>query len=85
MTNEMNKLNSNANGSEFLIRYTPDKRNGVHNLGMEEFTYHISVSGSVFHNSEVRNPVGFYGFDLERGEIRRFRWDNLNEVISLAE
>ena len=81
----MKKLNSNANCTEFLIRYTPDKRHGVHNLGLEEFTYHISVSGSVFHNSDERNPVGLYGFDLEREEIRRFRWDNLNEVISLAE
>ena len=85
MKNEMN-TNENNNKNEFLLTYTPAKHNGVENWRGTEFTYHVSVSGNIFHNREESNPVGFYGWDLEEDKgVRRFRWDRVNEIVSLSE
>ncbi len=80
-------MTSNDNKKEFLLTYTPAKHNGIENWRGEEFTYHISVSGNIFHNREERNPVGFYGFNLDEESkgIRRFRWSRVNEIVSLSE
>ena len=74
-----------AKTNTFLLRYTPAKRLGVENFRNEEFTYYISVSGNIFRNREEKNPVGFYGFDLENEDIRRFRWDRVEEIITVTE
>ena len=74
-----------AKNSEFILTYTPAKRHGIENWKAEEFTYHVSVSGNIFRNREEKNPVGFYGFDLEEEDIRRFRWDRVNEIVALTE
>ena len=76
----------NSSKKEFLLTYIPAKHEGIENWRGEEFTYHVSVSGNIFHNREERNPVGFYGLDMEFDKgIRRFRWDRVNEIVALAE
>ena len=78
--------NNDSSKTEFLLTYVPAKHEGIDNWRGEEFTYHVSVSGNIFHNREERNPVGFYGYDLLDGKgIRRFRWDRVNEIVSLSE
>ena len=80
------KIAENSSKKEFLLTYTPVKHNGVENWRGEEFTYHVSVSGNIFHNREESNPVGFYGWDMEDNKgVRRFRWDRVNEIVALAE
>lgn len=71
--------------SEFLMTYTPARHNGADNVSNTEYTYHVSVSGNIFTNREESNPVGFYGFDLEQEDIRRFRWDRVNDIVALTE
>ena len=80
-------MTNNDSKKEFILTYTPAKHEGIENWRGEEFTYHISVSGNIFHNREERNPVGFYGFNLdeENKGIRRFRWSRVNEIVSLSE
>jgi len=85
MNSEYNMNKETAKTNTFLLRYTPAKRHGVDNWKNEEFTYYISVSGNIFHNREEKNPVGFYGFDLENEDIRRFRWDRIEEIITVTE
>ena len=81
----MNSTLKGTKNSEFILTYTPAKRHGSENWKGEEYTYHVSVSGNIFHNREEKNPVGFYGFDLEEEDIRRFRWDRVNEIVVLTE
>ena len=82
-------MSSTLNGTkntEFILTYTPAKHEGIDNWRGEEFTYHVSVSGNIFRNREERNPVGFYGLDMESDKgIRRFRWDRVNEIVALTE
>ena len=85
MKSEYNINKETAKTNTFLLRYTPAKRHGVENFRNEEFTYYISVSGNIFRNREEKNPVGFYGFDLENEDIRRFRWDRVEEIITVTE
>ena len=85
MNYEMKSTENSSAGTEVIMTYTPARHNGAANLANKEFTYHVSVSGNIFHNREERNPVGFYGFDLEQEDIRRFRWDRVNEIVALAE
>ena len=85
MNSEYNINKETAKTNTFLLRYTPAKRHGVENFRNEEFTYYISVSGNIFRNREEKNPVGFYGFDLENEDIRRFRWDRVEEIITVTE
>ena len=85
MKSEYNINKETAKTNTFLLRYTPAKRHGVENFRSEEFTYYISVSGNIFRNREEKNPVGFYGFDLENEDIRRFRWDRVEEIITVTE
>jgi hypothetical protein len=86
MSYDMNNTKENAKNSEFLLTYVPAKHDGIENWRGTEFTYHVSVSGNIFHNREERNPVGFYGTDLSEGKgLRRFRWDRISEIISLTE
>ena len=81
----LSTLNETKN-TEFILTYTPAKHEGIENWRNEESTYHVSVSGNIFHNREERNPAGFYGWDLEDDKgIRRFRWDRINEIVSLSE
>jgi len=85
MNNRYNTNKETAKTSNFLLRYIPAKRHGVENWKNEEFTYFISVSGNIFRNREEKYPVGFYGFDLENEDIRRFRWDRVEEIITVTE
>ena len=85
MNSEYNMNKETAKTNTFLLRYTPAKRHGVDNWKNEEFTYFISVSGNIFNNREEKNPVGVYGFDLENEDIRRFRWDRVEEIITITE
>ena len=79
-------MTNNESKKEFILTYTPAKHEGIENWRNEEFTYHVAVSGNIFHNREEKNPVGFYGFDLEDDKgIRRFRWDRVNEIVALTE
>ena len=71
---------------EAMLRFLLSRYCRIENWRGEEFTYHVSVSGNIFRNREERNPVGFYAFNLEGNEgIRRFRWDRVNEIVSLSE
>ena len=85
MRSEYITNNETAKTSNFLLRYILAKRHGVENLKNEEFTYSISVSGNIFRNREEENPIGFYGFDLDNEDIRRFRWDRVEEIITVTE
>ena len=84
MNSGCNTSNKTSKNNTFLLRYIPAKRHGVGNCKAEEFTCHISVSGNIFTNRAEKNPAGFCGFDLENEDIRRFRWDRLEEVITFS-
>ena len=54
-------MTNNDSKKEFLLTYTPAKHEGIDNWRGEEFTYHVSVSGNIFHNREEKTLLAFTG------------------------
>jgi len=68
---------------KFLIDYTPAKHEGTDNYRNESFLYEVNVGGSIFRNREEKNPAGFNGV-TNNNEIKRFRWDRVNEMVEVS-